>query len=140
MLHRHEPGQPGSQNLGNPLRSWWACWLLTFENLKHACDAHNIIDLHLNKTYETHMVRQMQASNFLVPQSTNLRKPNRKPSETLNKQPKSTMPTFPNLPKPSHKPPMFSTSPKGNAQNWGAACALFKILKKKAQAVTFLEF
>ena len=85
MLHRHEPGQPGSQNLGNPLRSWWACWLLTFENLKHTCDAHNIIDLHLNKTYEMHMAQQLQASKFLVPQSTNLRKPNRKPSETLSK-------------------------------------------------------
>ena len=86
-----------------------------------------------------HMARLLQESKFLTfsnPQTfanriANLRKP-------LVKRPKLTMSTLPNLPKPSHKPSSFSTSPGGNAQNWGAACALFKILKK-AQAMTFFR-
>ena len=104
--------------------------------VRHRCAQHHRPALRQNETHGTAAARK-QFSHALQP--TNLRKPNRKPSETFGKRPKSTMSTFPNLPKPSHQPCIFWTSPKENAQNWSAPCALFKILKK-AQATTFLEF
>ena len=132
MLHKHEPGQPESQTFRKSLGIWWASWLLTFEKTggTHAMRATSSSCTQTKPM--SHMAWQLQETNFLTlpnPQTfanriANLRKP-------LVKQQKSTMSMFPNLPKPSHKPSRFSTSPKGNAQNGGAACALFKILKKK---------
>ena len=91
-------------------------------------------------SYASPLVRQLRETQVLMlcnaqtfaNRIANLRKP-------IVKRSKSTMSTFPNLPKPSHKPSRFSTSPTENAQFWGASCAFFKILKK-VQDMTSSEF
>ena len=72
-------------------------------------------------------------------QTTNLRKPNRKPSGSLSKTAKIN---DVGVPKPSQtfaQTCHFFDKPYGKRSNLGPALCFFKILKK-AQDMTFLEF